>query len=62
MGDKKFVCYWNRDIVEIIGIDFFSVDRGYFPESIDLIHDLRIGDVADLSDGIAQTHYVLRVN
>lgn len=61
MEDKKFVCYWDKNIIEINGIDFFITDNGYRPNDIELIDDLMCGESIDLSDGISQTHYIMRI-
>lgn len=64
MDDRKFICYWDSEpeVMELQGFDFFIRDNGYRPNDIELIDDLIRGESIDLSDGIAQTHYILRVN
>lgn len=64
MTDRKYVCYWNSDpeVIELHDFDFFSPDVGYRPDNIDLIDDMLLGESVDLSDGIGQIHFVMRVN
>ena len=63
MNKPKFVCYWdtNEDTAETQPLEFFCEDNGYRPEDIKLVDDLIIGESIDLSDGISQRHYVMRV-
>ena len=66
MTAAKFLCYWNHhddeNIIEYHTLDYFSPDIGYRPHDIAIINDMMRGESLDLSDGIGQRHYVLRVN
>jgi hypothetical protein len=66
MLEAKFLCYWDSydddAIVEYRPVEFFSEDIGYQPDDIATIRDMRRGESLDLSDGIGQRHYVLRIN
>lgn len=66
MLEAKFLCYWDSydddATVAYHPVDFFSEDIGYQPDDIAAIRDMRRGESIDLSDGIGQRHYVLRVN
>jgi len=63
MDNRKFVCFWNTapETVETHQFSFFSPDNGYRPDHLEHIDDLMLGESVDLSDGISQTHYVMRV-
>lgn len=63
MDNRKFVCFWNTapETVEMQPRSFFNADNGYRPDDIEQIGDLMLGESLDLSDGISQTHYVMRV-
>ena len=66
MPKTKFLCYWdhydNEPIVEYHALEYFSEDVGYRPDDIAIINDMMRGESLDLSDGIGQRHYVLRVS
>ena len=66
MTEAKFLCYWDhyddKRIVEYHPLEYFSPDIGYRPDDIAIIADMMRGESLDLSDGIGQRHYVLRVN
>ena len=66
MLEAKFLCYWDSydddSIVEYRPVEFFSEDIGYQADDIATIRDMRRGESLDLSDGIGQRHYVLRIN
>ena len=61
----KFLCYWDSydddATVEYHPVEFFSEDIGYQPDDIAVIRDMRRGESIDLSDGIGQRHYVMRI-
>lgn len=65
MNEAKFLCYWdnydNNPIVEYHALDYFSEDIGYRPDAISIINDMMRGESLDLSDGIGQRHYVMRI-
>ena len=65
MNETRFLCYWdnydNNPIVEYHSFDYFSEDIGYRAESIAIIDDMMRGESLDLSDGIGQRHYVMRI-
>jgi hypothetical protein len=66
MNQAKFLCYWDsyddQPTVEYHSVEFFSQDVGYRPDDIAIINDMMRGESIDLSDGIGQRHYVLRVS
>ena len=61
-GHEKFVCIWdsNAATVAVHSADFFCAEHGYQPDDIETLANLLIGESADLSDGIGQSHYVMR--
>lgn len=65
MAKTKFLCYWDnyddQPIIEFHPLGYFSEDVGYRPEDIAILDDMRRGESLDLSDGIGQRHYVLRI-
>jgi len=63
MNNQKFVCYWdaNDGITETQPREFFCEFNGYRPDDIAGIDDLMVGESLNLSDGISQRHYVMRV-
>lgn len=66
MNEANFLCYWDsyddEATVEYRPVEFFSEDVGYKPDDIAVIRNMLRGESIDLSDGIGQRHYVLRVN
>lgn len=61
----KYVCVWvigDKLIAELNSFEFFSNENGYRPDDIDLVDDLQIGESVDLSDGLSQKHFVIRVS
>jgi hypothetical protein len=63
MGTRKYVCFWSTTptTVEIHPIEFFSAEDGYRPDDIAEIDNLMLGESIDLSDGITQNHFIMRV-
>jgi len=60
---RKFVCYWDAKdgITETQPREFFCEFNGYRPDDIAQVDDLMVGESLNLSDGISQRHYVMRV-
>ena len=61
----KYACVWvigDKLITEPNGFDFFSAENGYRLDDIALVDDLQIGESVDLSDGLSQKHFVIRVS
>jgi hypothetical protein len=62
--EKTFLCLWDRDNEQTAfkGEGWFHSDLGYTENDIEEVRNLREGEMLDLSDGISQEHFVIRIN
>jgi hypothetical protein len=63
MSTRLYVCYWSTapDVIERQPIEFFNADNGYHADDVAEIDDLLLGESIDLSDGMTQNHFIMRV-
>lgn len=61
---KAFLCLWEKDSTNtaIHKEGWFHEDLGYETKDILAIRNLNQGEILDLSDGISQEHFIVRIN
>ena len=62
--EKAFLCMWDRDneATAIHTVEWFHEDLGYETKDLLDIRDMKGGEILDLSDGISQEHFIIRIN